>query len=84
MTYEQWKAGVPERNKAAIGRVKRSAEGPLAAECWAKTLEEVSKGWLSELTPLTDKIAAETALTPRYLITEQHGEQKEKQELSMT
>ena len=78
MTYEQRKAGIPERNIAAIGRANRSAKSEFAAECWGKTECGISKGWLSTPVPLTDKMAADTSLAPRYLIREQHGEQKEK------
>ena len=46
-SFEDWRAGMLGRNLDMIKRVKESAGDDLAQKCWAKTLIEVQKGWLT-------------------------------------
>ena len=71
-TLEQWRAETPTRNLAVIERVRKSQGTPLGNLCWEESQKEFQRGWLSPPVPLTDHMAKNTPLTPRYLI-EQPG-----------
>ena len=81
MAVEEWRKQLPKRNQEIIERVRKSQESPLAETCWSKTLGEVEKGWLTAPVPLTPLMAETIALTPRYIIEEQHGDRKTKTRL---
>ena len=68
MTYQEWKRGIPKRNREAIDRVSKTQGSDVAGACWEKTLKEVTAGWVTEPVDLTDDIAQTVPLTPRYAI----------------
>ena len=73
MSYQEWKDGIPKRNAVIHERMIKAQGSELAAACWAKTLEEIGDGWISEPTDVTDAILRTVPLPPRYAISEQHG-----------
>ena len=74
----EWRNGLEDRNRAMAHRVTHSASSPLTQVCWAKTLEEVEKGWISQPAPVSEDVIRSIPLSPRFAIEEQHGEWSKK------
>ena len=72
-SYQDWKNGIPKRNATVYGRVLKSQKSELADACWSKTLLETEAGWLTEPVDVTPAMMGAVPLTPRYAISEQHG-----------
>ena len=65
-TFEEWKKGIPSRNKEVVERAKKYQEHELASARWAKTLGEIKAGWVSEPVPINDVVLGKIPLTPRF------------------
>ena len=78
LTIQQWRAGLPARNRKIIGQLKKNSDSELSRHCWMKTLNEVQKGWVSTPEPISAKTIETIPLSPRFAIWEQHGAQKRK------
>ena len=73
LSYQEWKEGIPARNKKIFDRVLKSQGSELTEICWQKTLSEVEQGWITPPVPVTDIMLQTIPLTPRYAISEQHN-----------
>ena len=78
MSYQEWKEGIPRRNAVIYDRMLKAQSSDLAEACWAKTLTEVESGWITEPIDVTDTMLRTIPLTPRYAISEQHGNNPQK------
>ena len=68
-----WALGVGKRNLLVKGRLLKSYDNKLFKARWAKTSEEVGKGWVIKLLPVTPEVLKSIPLTPRWCILENHG-----------
>ena len=73
-SYGAWREGIPARNAAMIGRIKRSAGAEKPKDFWRKSKEEVEKGWPTQPAPVTEHAMRSIALTPRFAIEEERGD----------
>ena len=72
-TVDAWRGGLADRNAAMVQRVVRSSDTELSRLVWDKTLQEAEKGWVTTPVPLTEHVAQNLPLSPRFGIWEQHG-----------
>ena len=74
-SMQKWRKTIPERNAAAIKRVKGETDMALLEQRWSKTNAEAAKGWVAPPQPPTRAVIDTRPLTPRYAIREKHGNQ---------
>ena len=75
ISREKWLSNLKERNVAMVDRAKYYYEKDteLSKRCWLKTLEEASKGRISQPVPATSDVLDNAPLSPMFAIEEEHG-----------
>ena len=73
LSFDQWRLGIPARNREITQQPKKADGAELALQCLDKTLKEAAKGWV--LTPqlATEDIIRTVPISTRFAIREQHG-----------
>ena len=68
MSEGEWAKGLYERNIHNVERTKKYQSHELAGQRWAKSLEEVAAGRITEPEPITEEILRRVPLTPRFAV----------------
>ena len=73
LTIDVWLDQTDARNRRIIKQLCKPKDFKLATQCWAKSMDELSKNWITTPAEITDDVLREIPLTPRFAIREQHG-----------
>ena len=67
-----WNANLVFRNRQILDRAIKSETGPLAQDCWGKTMQEVRNGWVDPPVPVAEALLNSAPITPRLTTPENH------------
>ena len=67
-SIEQWRAGLPVRNRHLLGRAIKSAKSEMSVGRGGQKMADVKRGWVTKHTPVSNATLNSAALTSRYAI----------------
>ena len=73
LSINEWLTNIESRNRRVLGYLDEPKDSRLTVRCWAKSMGELAKNWITTPKPIADEVLRELPLTPRFCITEQHG-----------